>query len=382
MHNLAKSNPITVLQILPALSSGGVERGTLEVGAYLYANNFRSIVISAGGRMVQQLIDQGSEHVEWSIGKKSILSLKYVYRLRKLLIKEKVDIIHVRSRFPAWIVCLALKGMKSNIKPALITTVHGPYSVSSYSAVMTKGERVIVISEMIREYVMKNYATNEKKLRLIHRGVDSLAFPFGYQPDQSWVQDWYQEYPNTRNKNILVLPARVTKWKGQEDFIDIVALLSNHASNFHAIIVGEVKKDKKKYLKSLERKVKEKKVSNLISFVGHRDDLREIMSISNIVYSLSREPEAFGRTTLEALSLGIPVIGYSHGGVAEQLSSMLPEGKVEVGNIAEATMLTLNWFNRPPTVGLNSDFSLKNMLEKTMYVYKELIQERLSDKKN
>lgn len=364
------------MQILPALASGGVERGTLEVGAYLASNGHRSIVISAGGRMVKKLTEQGSEHVEWTIGKKSILTLKLVSRLRHFLEKEKIDILHVRSRFPAWIAYLAWKQMDPKNRPSLITTVHGRYSVSPYSAVMTKGERVIVISEMIQNYVTSRYEVDTERLRLIYRGVDSQTFTYGYQPESAWLKAWFREHPQTIHKNILVLPARVTKWKGQDDFIDLVIQLKNHTSDFHALIVGEVKKDKQGYLKKLEKKVKDCDVSDMISFIGHRDDLREIMAISKIVYSLSIEPEAFGRTTLEALSLGIPVIGYSHGGVSEQLSALLPEGNIDIGNIPEATMLTLNWLHKPPHVAKSQVFSLQNMLEKTISVYQELTEQK------
>lgn len=117
-------------------------------------------------------------------------------------------------------------------------------------------------------------------------------------------------------------------------------------------------------------------MSEHVTFVGHRDDLREIMAIANIVYSLSLEPEAFGRTTIEALSLGVPVIGYAHGGVSEQLAALLPEGRIDVGNVAEAATLTLRWLHQSPVVANNQDFSLDNMLQKTMDVYQELAQAR------
>lgn len=367
---------LTVVQILPALDSGGVERGTLEVGAHLAANGHRSIVISAGGRMVNKLEKQGSEHFTWPIGKKSLLTLKLVRQLRQFLEKEKVDIVHVRSRFPAWIAYLAWKEMSPKTRPAFVTTVHGPYSVSSYSEVMTKGERVIVISEMIREYVTSQYKTKPEKLRLVYRGVDPNDFPYGFQPSKAWLKEWYQAYPQTKDKKLLVLPARITKWKGQADFIDLAAQLKKHKANFHALIVGETKKGKTNFLKKLEKKAQSLGVSEHITFVGHRDDLREIMAIASIVYSLSLEPEAFGRTTIEALSLGVPVIGYAHGGVSEQLAALLPEGRIDVGNVAEAATLTLRWLHQPPVVINNQDFSLENMLQKTMDVYQELAQAR------
>jgi glycosyltransferase involved in cell wall biosynthesis len=373
------SHRLTIVQLIPELASGGVERGTLEVGAYLAAQGHRSIVISAGGRMVKRLLAEGSEHVEWSIGKKSLLTLKLVHRLRKFLKDEKVDILHARSRFPAWIAYLAWREMDPNTRPRFVTTVHGPYSVSQYSEVMTKGERVIVISEMIHAYVTSHYKVDADKLRLVYRGVDPEVFPLGYQPSKAWIKDWYQQFPQTESKSILVLPARVTKWKGQEDFIDLVAQLQKHKANIHALIVGEVKKGKSSYLKKLKEKAKALGVSNMLTFVGHRDDLHEIMAISKIVYSLSLEPEAFGRTTIEALSLGVPVIGYSHGGVSEQLAAILPEGRIDVGNVAEAAMLTLNWLHQPPEIAKNTIFTLQNMLEKTMSVYQELADERKLD---
>jgi glycosyltransferase involved in cell wall biosynthesis len=367
---------LTIVQILPALDSGGVERGTLEVGAHLVANGHRSIVISAGGRMVNRLEEEGSEHITWTIGKKSLLTLKLVHQLRQFLLKEKVDILHVRSRFPAWIAYLAWKEMNPKTRPAFVTTVHGPYSVSPYSEVMTKGERVIVISEMIREYVTSQYKVAADKLKLVYRGIDANDFPHGFQPSQAWLKNWYQLYPQTKDKNILVLPARITKWKGQADFIELAAQLNKHNANFHALIVGEAKKDKTSFLKKLQKKAQDLGVSEQITFVGHRDDLREIMAIASIVYSLSLEPEAFGRTTIEALSLGVPVIGYAHGGVQEQLAALLPEGQIDVGNVAEAATLTLRWLHQPPVVAINQAFSLDTMLQKTMDVYQELTQAR------
>ncbi len=367
---------LTVLQILPALASGGVERGTLEVGAYLVSKGHRSIVMSAGGRMVEHLTEQGSEHMTWPIGKKSVMTLKLVNRLRRFLETEHIDILHVRSRFPAWIAYLAWREMDPKTRPAFVTTVHGPYSVSAYSAVMTKGERVIVISEMIRDYVIREYQAAPEKLRLVYRGVDQQTSPYGYQPKKTWLKSWYAAYPATKTKKILTLPARVTKWKGQSDFIDLIAQLQKHQPNIHGLVVGEVKKGKSAYLKKLKKKAEKLGVDHMISFVGHRDDVREIMAISSVVYSLSLEPEAFGRTTIEALSLGVPVIGYAHGGVAEQLSTILPEGNVDVGNVTEAAMLTLKWLHKAPKIAENKMFTLENMLSKTLSVYEELVDAR------
>jgi glycosyltransferase involved in cell wall biosynthesis len=364
---------LNIVQVLPALQSGGVERGTLELGQYLAAKDHRSIVISAGGRLVEQLVNQGSEHIKWDIGRKSIFTLRLIPRLRRFLTENQIDILHARSRFPAWICYLAWKGMDPATRPNLITTVHGAYSVNAYSAVMTKGEQVIVISEMIRDYVLKHYAVHPDKLRLNYRGVAADAHPYGYQPSAQWLNDWYQCYPQTKDKKLITLPARITRWKGQQDFIDLIARLKTEMSDVHGLIVGETKPGKNAFLEELKARAVSLDVADHITFTGHRSDIREVMAISNIVFSLSREPEAFGRTTIEALSLGIPVIGYAHGGVEEQLKAVLPAGRIAVGDLATATELTLSWLQQAPKVPAQHPFRLQHMLANTLAIYQQTV---------
>lgn len=374
---MTATRKLTVLQVLPALESGGVERGTLEVGKYLVEHGHRSIVMSAGGRMVEQLLTEGSEHVAWDIGRKCLWTLRLVPRLRRFLRDNQVDILHVRSRMPGWVCYLAWKGMDPKTRPHFVTTIHGLYSVNAYSAVMAKGERVIVISEMIREYVQKNYpGADPGKLRLIYRGVDPEAFPYGHQPDQAWLDKWYAQFPQTRGKKLVTLPARITRWKGQEDFIELVARIKDRAPDAHGLVVGETKKGKGRFLDELKAKAVTLGVADRVTFTGHRSDLREIMAISNIVLSLSREPEAFGRTTIEALSLGVPVVGYSHGGVGEQLTTVLPEGGLPVGDVGRVSDLVQRWLVEPALVARQQPFTLEHMLKTTLSVYKELTADK------
>jgi len=365
--------PLTVVQVLPALQSGGVERGTLEVGKYLAEHGHRSIVISNGGRMVEQLEHEGSEHVLWDIGKKSPWTLRLIPLLRKFLRENQVDILHARSRMPAWVAYLAWKGMDPNNRPRFITTIHGPYTVNRYSAVMTKGERVIVISKMILDYVLTNYPkTDPNKLRLIYRGVDPKEFPYGYQPPADWLTSWYDQYPETKNKILLTLPARITRWKGQEDFLELIARVSQKHPEAHGLIVGETKDRKEEFLAQLKAKAEKLGITGKVTFTGHRNDLREVMAISTIVYSLAREPEAFGRTTIEALSLGKPIIGYDHGGVGEQLKALLPDGLIAVGKIGKATDLTTKWLSVSPKIKTNLTYTLKGLQQKTLELYSDL----------
>lgn len=364
---------LTVVQVLPALESGGVERGTLEVGRHLAGLGHRSIVISAGGRLVDQLVREGSEHVAWAIGRKSPATLALVPRLRRFLREQRVDILHVRSRLPAWIAYLAWRGMDPATRPHLVTTVHGPYSVNAYSAVMTRGERVIVISEMIRDYVLKNYpGTDPDRLRLIYRGVDPAEFPHGYRPAEDWLAGWYRDFPQTRGKRLVTLPARVTRWKGQEDLVELIARLKDRAHDVHGLVVGDVKEGKDRFLDELKTRAAGMGVLDRITFTGHRSDLREIMAISAVVLSLSREPEAFGRVSLEALSLGRPVLGYDHGGVGEQLAAIFPAGRVAVGDLKAAAAKLATWLDQAPTPPSGQPFTLARMLADTVGVYGEL----------
>ena len=364
---------LTVLQLLPSLQSGGVERGTLEVAQALVEHGHRALVISAGGRLVAPLTRIGAEHFAWPIGKKSLRTLLLVGKLRRFLLEQKVDIVHARSRIPAWIAYLAWRGMNPATRPRFVTTVHGPYSVSAYSAVMTKGERVIAISKMIINYIVRNYPkVSRKKVRLIYRGVDPEQFPSAYAPPDDWMKQWQQEHPGLAGKKILLLPARLTRWKGQTDFIDMLEHVIKKRPDVHGLIVGETHPRKQAFMSELEALSKCRGVSQHLTFISHRADLREIMAVSDIVYSLSREPEAFGRVSLEALSLGKPLIAYDHGGVKEQLAAILPEGAVPVGDIQHAARKTLRWLDTPPHVPEQNPFTLERMLTATLDVYTEL----------
>lgn len=329
------ANPcLTVLQTLPALESGGVERGTLEVARALVAAGHRSIVLSSGGRLVAQLEREGSEHITWPIGRKSLLTLRLVRPLRRLLRTEGVDILHARSRVPAWVAWLAWRGMEAARRPRFVTTVHGLYSVNAYSAVMAKGERIVAVSDTVREYLLRNYPhADPARIRVIRRGVDPAEFPAGHQPSAEWLATWRAEYPQLAGKRLLTLPGRITRLKGHEDFITLIARLKALGEPVHGLIVGGAEANKRPYLAELRDKVRQAGLDADITFTGQRGDLREIMAVSDLVLSLSIQPESFGRTVLEALSMGVPVIGYDHGGVGEQLARLFPEGRVPLGDL-------------------------------------------------
>ena len=362
--------PLTVVQILPAMEVGGVERGTLEIAEGLVSSGHRSIVISQGGRLVEKLLSQGSEHIEWPIGKKSFFTLRYVKPLRKLLIDESVDILHVRSRLPAWISYLAWKEMDKNKRPKFITTVHGPYSVNAYSKIMTRGEKIIAVSNFIKDYINLNYSgISQEKITVINRGVDSNEFPYGFHPDNDWQKVWDSEYCALKNKFILTLPARITRWKGQEDFLKIVYELKKTGLPIHGLIAGAPHPRRIKFFNQLNEQVITLNLENDINFIGQRDDMKEVMSISNIVLSLAKEPEAFGRTALEALSLGVPVVAYDHGGASEVLNEMFSSGLVKPNDIENAIKKIKAFYKAKPKIIESALFTRQSMIEKTIKLY-------------
>ena len=362
--------PLSVVQLLPALNVGGVERGTLEVAKELVKQGHRSTVISAGGRLVDELVSSGSEHVQLDIGKKSLLSLKHIAYIRRYFGEENIDIIHARSRLPAWLTYLAWKKMDQASRPKFITTVHGPYSVNPYSKVMTKGQRIIATSGFILKYINDNYPdVDQNKITLIHRGVSKTEFPFAFQPDEGWLETWHKQQPALSGKFILTMPARVTRWKGHEDFLNILARLKQQNIPVHGLVAGGPHRRKTAYLEELKDKARALGLEQEITFLGHRNDIKEIMSISNIVLSLAKAPEAFGRTALEALCLGIPVIAYSHGGAAEVLTKMYPQGCVEPNDITAVCDKIISFYKEPVPVADKNFFTLDKMLADTLSLY-------------
>ncbi|MDH5470175.1 MAG: glycosyltransferase family 4 protein [Gammaproteobacteria bacterium] len=365
---------LTVLQILPALETGGVERGTLEVAAALVAAGHRSIVVSTGGRLVEDLVAGGSEHVCLPVARKSPATLLQVRPLRRLLQAEQVDILHARSRVPAWVSWLAWRGMDVQQRPRFVTTVHGLYSVNRYSAIMTRGERVIAVSDTARKYILDNYPkVDPDKVVTIYRGVDPAEFPYGYKPSPDWLEGWYGAYPFLSGRKVLTLPGRLTRLKGHTDFINLIADLVQAGVDVHGLIVGHLDPDRQAYINELRQLVANRSLSGRITFTGRRDDMRDIYAVSDMVLSLSNKPESFGRTVLEPLSMGVPAVGYGHGGVGEILARVYPPGRVPTGDRGLLAECVMHLLQSPQPVPQCDALSRDAMLKSTLELYRNLV---------
>jgi len=365
---------LTVLQMLPALEGGGVERGTLEVAKALVDAGHRSLVMSAGGRMVEELLADGSEHFTWPVDRKSLWTLRLVPRLRRFLREQQVDIIHVRSRVPAWVAWLAWRGMDPATRPRFVTTVHGLYSVNAYSRIMTRGERVIAVSQTVRDYIEQNYpAVDAKVIRVIPRGVDSASFPYGYHPDDTWMAEWQSAFPRLEGRRLITLPGRLTRLKGHHDFVTLIAELVHGGMDVHGLAVGGEDPRRPAYAREIRNRIVSEGLEGRISLLGHRTDMRDIYAVSDLVLSLSTRPESFGRTVLEALSLGRPVAGYAHGGVGEVLATMYPAGAVRLGDSVELVQRVREMLSHAPPVPREHPYHLSVMLASTLAIYEELV---------
>lgn len=362
-----------VLQALPALRSGGVERGTVEFASDLVKRGHESFVVSNGGPMAEQLRGQGSTHIFMPIHRKSPASFGQILPMRKLLLDLKPDIVHVRSRMPAWIVFLALKSIPTDRRPAIVSTFHGMYSVNPYSAIMTRADHLIAVSDCVRTYVLNSYPVSEKKLTVIQRGVDVEAFRQRELSPQ-WRERWFRQYPQLADKKIIMMPGRISRWKGQLDFLAMMARLVERRPDCHGIIVGGAEAGKEHFLEELEKERRRLNLTEKVSFLGQRNDMTTLYLLANVVCHMSTKPEPFGRTVTEALASGTPVAAFDRGGVAETLRACFPGGLVQPDDIGAFAQTALSLIDNPvPKIEIPWRFQLAAQTETTLQVYENVL---------
>lgn len=363
---------LTVVQLLPALDAGGVERSTLEIAAALVAAGHRAIVVSAGGRMLPALVAGGAEHVELAIGRKSPFTLRHARTLRNLLIESGADIVHARSRMPAWVGLAALRGMKA--PPRLVTTVHGLNSPGRYSAVMLRGQRVICVSRTVRDYVLRHYPhVDPAKLVVIPRGVDPSAFARDAPPDPAWRERLLARHPQLAGGCVLLMPARGTRLKGHAHALDLLRALRADGVDARLLLAGVVQEGRKAYLRELRARSDALGLRDAVAFAEPLDGMRELYAMSGLVLQLSDKPESFGRTVVEALCSGRPVLGWDHGGVGELLRELQPAGAVPPGDVAALAQRAKALLAMPrPVIALPDRYTLARMQADTLALYADL----------
>ena len=355
-----------VVQILPQLNIGGVERGTLDLSRALIEKGHESFVISGGGILVDELIRSGAKHYEIPVHIKSLRTLYLAKSLSEKISSIDPDIVHVRSRMPAWVNYRALKMLQK--KPLLISTFHGLYSFPIYSKVMSFVDHSIAISKTVERYILDNYNLNKDDITVIPRGCDPIEFNKGVinSVDKANI---IEEFPQIVGKKVLTIPGRITKWKGVAEFIELLSLLDD---NYHGLIVGPAAKSKKKYLNKLQNRVSSLNLEDKITFTGSRRDIANIYKISDVVFNLSQTPEPFGRTMIEAIACGAKVVGWNHGGASEILTELFPQGLVTLNDMNKL-LKTTNRVASSNSLPRENIFTANRMTSSTISLYQNLI---------
>ena len=374
------ARPLGIVQMLSGLEGGGVERGTLEMGAYLSRRGHRSLVISGGGRLVPPLIAGGSRHLQWRVGEKSPRALAYVLPLRRLLDTQRVDVLHLRSRLPAWIGYLAWRSLPIRRRPLLVTTFHGFYSVNLYSAIMARGQRVIAISRTIADHVQQCYGVPSGRIELIYRGFDAGSFtPARVAPGriERIRRHWNFADPAAP---VVMLPGRMTRLKGHTLFLRSLARV-RHLS-WNAVCVGDTRENSA-YVDELRRLLYTLDLTERVCLAGYCTDMPAALLAADIVVSANTsKPEAFGRIAVEAQAMERPVIASALGGSRETVRHhetgwLVPPDDAE--RLAQALAEALGDADRRRRYGalgrrwVGRQFTTQNMCRQTLQLYETML---------
>lgn len=372
----------TILQILPELISGGVERGTVEVAEALVNSGFRAIVASAGGPMAEQLRRVGAEHIELPLASKNLWQIwKNAGHLEQLIKIQRVDIVHARSRAPAWAGYLATKRTGTHF----LTSFHGVYGHHNglkrrYNEVMTYGERVIAVSHFISQHMQSVYGTDPAKIRVVQRGADLRLFRRDRVSGHG-VMKLAQEWMVPEGTPVIMAPGRITRWKGQHIVLQALAkLLPNQ--DFFCLFVGDESKHPE-YRTELEQLASELGLVGKLRFTGNCTDMATAYALADVVLVPSIEPEAFGRVPIEAQAMGKPVIATNHGGACETVIDgvtgwLVPPGDADT--LAEYIRFVLvltpdqrESLAQDASRHVHQHFSTEAMCKGEIAVYKELL---------
>ena len=368
-----------VLQVLPSLVTGGVERGTIEITRAIAEAGGTALVASAGGRLVAAIERAGGRHITLPLTTKNPLTiLRNAARLASVIRTEQVAIVHARSRAPAWSAWLASQRTGAHF----VTTYHGAYSEDlpfkrRYNAVMARGEIVIAASRFIAGLVIERHGIDPGKLRVIPRGVDRTIFdPDAIAPDRlaRLVRDWH--LPD--GAPTVVLPGRLTGWKGQTVLLDAIARMPRR--DVVCVLVGS-DQGRHRYASELLRQAQKLGIGDRVRLVGECDDMPAALMLSDVVVHASTQPEAFGRVVIEAQAMARPVIAADLGGPVETVDHGVTGLRVPPGDPAALAIAIEHMFalteDQRRALGARARESVptvRGMQEATLDVYEAVLR--------
>ena len=358
-----------LMQIVPALDSGGVEQGTIDLANYIAQQENKNIIISNGGGMLPYLNNNFVSHYKLPVHSKNFFNMPFVARKINSIIRENnINILHVRSRAPAWILPYIYKK-----KITTVSTFHNVYGNENilkqyYNKGLAKTDNIVAISKYVCQEIIKRYQIDPKKITTINRGVDTTFFDQSINDDNSSVT-FLKDYNIPANKKIILYPGRLTEWKGQLEFLDIVEKIKNNSIIFY--FVGDDKNIN--YKKKLINKIKEKKLIENCIILGHLDkhNLKMMYHFSDLVISMPLKPEGFGRTISESLSMKKLVLAYNVGGAKDQLEKLDDIYKINTSDKNELItkikfILSLPSYNFDRIKNESRDFVINNFSKNLM----------------
>ncbi len=372
-----------VLQVLPELEMGGVELGTVQIATEMANRGIKNFVASQGGRLVHELERAKVKHLTLPLKSKNIFKMRENAKALEKFIRENgINIVHARSRAPAWSAYWAAKAAGVHF----VTTFHGTYGLGPlgikkvYNKVMTYGEKVIAISNHIKNHILKNYKkTPEQNIVLIHRCVDTEKFSPEAVSQERMINK-IKEYHIPDDKPVLFLGGRITHWKGQHVLVEALSKMKNR--NFYCVIAGD-EQGRDDYVKQLKELAKKHRLGNKLTIQGKVLDMPAAMMVSNVVLSTAIEPEAFGRIAIEGQAMGKIVVASNIGGSLDSVVDGVT-GKMYESSSAQALAEALDWalglsekeiakISKAAMKNARENFSKQLMCDKTIKVYNEVL---------
>ena len=382
------SSDLKVLQVIPKLGYGGAETGCYDIAHYLSENNCKSFIVTSGGELLKYVDRKKVKIFRLPVQSKNpLIILINAFILIGIILVYNISLVHARSRAPAWSCLLATKitGRK------FVTTFHGTYNFNNnikkiYNSVMTRADLIIAGSNFIFSHIKKNYSnylSDKKKLMVIFRGINVDYFDPTTKieiEEKTLLKKWNIE----KDKKIILLPGRLTSWKGQEVFIEAINLVNTQLGYeaFYAVILGS-DQGRDLYKKKLIRLLEQYRLSNQIRFIDHCKDMALAYKVSDIIVSASTEPEAFGRVSVEAQSMEKPIIASNIGGSNETIIDEKTGFLYEAGNVKSLCNKILTTLNMDETLlksigkegrkNIVQKFNVEKMCFSTYSEYKRLL---------
>ena len=364
-----------ILQVVPALSAGGVERTTIEIAGALHQAGHTPYVASAGGRLESELTDAGGVLHRLPLGAKNPIKMRRnTSALIKIIKAENIDIVHARSRAPAWSAHAAAR----HCGVAYVTTYHGIYNAKSrlkrrYNSIMAKGDLVIANSQFTADHITAEHLLSPDKIRVIPRGVDMARFDPA-KTDAAAAEALRESWGVGVAQTCLLLPGRLTNWKGQ---LVAITALADLPADYALVLLGDAQ-GRDDYITEMELLAKRLGVRERVHIPGHSADMPTAFAACDITLAPSTDPEAFGRVAAEAQAMGKWTIASNHGGATETIDAGVTGARIPPGDapaLAKAILAGAPQSYDPAAARahIQARFSDRQMMDKTLAVYAEIM---------